>query len=164
MNDKIFRIKTTWNFLNCCRHSNPYWILINPPLPAKQTQQLQCVSRGVSRRTTATCYRTDPVSSAEVHRLSEVVALVKPRVIGPRERHNKLASTLIGPVHLNAKSETGYEGKRKQQKRETFHQSVSEVFFKLDNDKLLSYTYQKITSGLKKLSVSPSYNIMSLIN
>lgn len=125
-NYKIFRIKTTRNFLNCCRHSNPYWILINPPLPAKQTQQLQCVSRGVSRRTTATCYRTDPVSSAEVHRLSEVVALVKPRVIGPRECHNKLASTLIGPVHLNASQKQWIWKQRKTTKK----RDISPVSFR----------------------------------
>lgn len=128
-----------------------------PPLPAKQTQQLQCISRGVSRRTTATCYRTDPVSSAEVHGLGEVVALVKPRVIGPRERHHKLASTLIGPVYLNANQKQ--DTKAEENKMKTIEKGdispVSEELFKLDNNKLLSYTYQKITSGLKKLSVSP---------
>lgn len=130
-NYKILRIKTTWNFLNCCRHSNPYWILINPPLPAKQTQQLQCVSRGVSRRTTATCYRTDPVSSAEVHRLSEVVALVKPRVIGPRERHNKLASTLIGPVHLNISQKQDMKAKENNKKGRHFTSQFQKRFLNL---------------------------------
>lgn len=69
--------------------------------------------RGVSKRTTATRYRTDPVSSTEVHSFSKVVALVKSRVIGTRKCHNKLSSTLIGPVHLNTKWEQRYKTKNK---------------------------------------------------
>ena len=98
-----------------------------PPLPAKQTQQLQCISRGVSRRTTATCYRTDPVSSAEVHGLGEVVALVKPRVIGPRECHHKLASTLIGPVHLNANQKQDTKAEENKMKTTETHTSRFEA-------------------------------------
>lgn len=87
-------------------------------------------------------------------------------MIGPRECHHKLASTLIGPVHLNAsqKQDTKAEENNMKTTEKGNISPVSKAFFKLDNNKLLSYTYQKITSGLKKLSVSPSYNIMSLIN
>lgn len=82
--------------------------------------------------TTATCYRTDPVSSTEVHSLSEVVALIKSRVIGPRKRHNKLASTLIRPIHLNANWEQGTKTKQKKNNKKGKHfMSVSEAFFKL---------------------------------
>lgn len=58
------------------------------------------MQRSLSRDIANIYKRTDPVSSAEVHSFSKVISLVKPRVIGTRKGHNKLASTLIGPENL----------------------------------------------------------------
>lgn len=43
---------------------------------------------------------SNPVCSAEVNSFCKVVALVEAAVVGSWESHNKLPSTLIGPVNL----------------------------------------------------------------
>lgn len=46
------------------------------------------------------CQQFYPVCSAKVNSFSKVVALVEAAVIGSREGHHKLSSTLIGPIDL----------------------------------------------------------------